>query len=434
VSPETLTPRRWFVSLAAIATMLLITAAAVVAAPGSPPVGNLEEEEVRAEAAAEEMGGESAFEEMAGESALEAIEAIAGTAAFAGMRGTASAGGRAYLAARRQVLAMLRSEPVAPGAFEREWTSLGPTEVGGRVRAVAIDPRDPTVIYTGGAAGGVWKSTDGGASWTPLTETLANVGVSAIAIDPRDPDVLYVGTGEQAGNRMNAENVFNGVGIMKTTDGGITWRLLGQTVVDPAFRVVQDIVISANDGDVVYAGVTGGVARSTDGGRTWELVLDASSDWGCMDVAIRTDQSPDVLLASCADMFPDGIYRSEDGGSSWLKVVDQVNGERAGFASIAFAPSDQDVAYASVARTVDSAGGSEGTLALLRSDDGGRSWSVRNGGDPAWLNWCGEPDGQGSYGNEIAIDPTDPDRLWLGGVDVFRSDDGGRTIVPAGYW
>lgn len=423
---ETSSPRRWFALLVAIATILITAAGAVLAQPGAAPAGDPEDESAEAEGSAE-----------MGEASIEAVEAVAGARAFAAMRvgpGSASAGGRAYLLARRQVLAMLRAEPVAPGAFEREWAPLGPSNVGGRVRALVVDPRNTDVMYAGGVAGGVWKSQDGGESWSPLTETLSNVGVSSIAMDPQDPDVLYVGTGEKPANRINLQNAFNGVGIMKTTDGGTTWRLLGQTVSDPGFGVVHDIVISANDPDVLYAGQSAGVARSTDGGQTWQTVLDATSVTGCVDLAIRTDIEPDVLLASCADDSPDGVYRSEDGGSTWTKVIDEVNGERAGFAAIAFAPSDQDVAYASVARTWDSPGGSTGTLALLRSEDGGATWSVRNNGSPAWLNWCPEPDGQGSYGNAIAVDPTDADRLWLGGVDAYRSDDGGRTVTIAGYW
>jgi photosystem II stability/assembly factor-like uncharacterized protein len=343
-------------------------------------------------------------------------------------------GAHPYLVARAQVLGMLRSSEVAPGAYEHDWEPLGPTNVGGRVRALAVDPRNADILYAGGVAGGVWKSEDAGASWSPLTETFSNVGVSSIAIDPTDSDVIYVGTGEELANRSDF-TPFRGIGIMKTTDGGDTWRLLPQTIGDPAFRVVNDLVISAANPKVLYAGVSAGVARSVDAGRTWKTVWETPGVTGCGDLAIRTDRSPDVILASCADAEPDGVYLSEDGGEQWKKVIDVVYGERAGYAAVAFAPSDQDIAYASVARTADSPGGQTGTLALLRSDDGGRTWKPRNDGATNWLGSCGpETSGQGDYGNAIAVDPTDPDRLWLGGVDAFRSDDGGTTITIASYW
>jgi len=358
-----------------------------------------------------------------------------GAAAFAEMRAgfEAAAGTHPYVAAREQVERMVRANAVAPGAFARDWTFLGPSDVGGRVRALVVDPRNTNVLYAGGVSGGVWKSTDAGGSWVPLTETFANVGVSAIVIDPRDSNVLYVGTGEFIATRFS-DSPLNGVGILKTTDAGATWRLLRATINNADFQVVHDLAISAADSNVLYASTTTGVSRSTDGGQTWQVVLQVDSESGCAEIALRTDRSPDVLLASCADFFPDGVYLSSDGGNTWAKVIDTVNGERAGRAAIAFAPSNQDIAYASVARTVDSPAGSSGTLALLRSDDGGQTWTVRNSGTTNWLGYCEDPAGQGYYGNVVAVDPTDPNRVWLGGVDMFRTDDAGQTVTIASYW
>jgi photosystem II stability/assembly factor-like uncharacterized protein len=301
-----------------------------------------------------------------------------------------------------------------------------------------VDPNDTNVLYVGGVAGGVWKSVDRGASWTPLTDTFANVGVSSIAIDPSDSRVVYVGTGEGFANRTNFEPT-NGVGIMKTTDAGATWRILPATIGNPDFRVVHDLVVSTNDPDRLYAATTTGISRSTDGGGSWEVVLRTQTYAGCPGLAIRTDRNPDVLLAACSDAYPDGVYRSADGGDTWTKVIAAVEGETAGAAAVEFAPSNQDIAYASVARTIDSPGGANGTLALLRSEDGGQTWTVRNRGgftpgSPSWLNHCPGQTGQGYYGNVIAVDPSNPDRIWLGGVDSFRSDDGGRTITVASYW
>src|SRR5262249_10541518 len=118
------------------------------------------------------------------------------------------------------------------------WTPLGPGNVGGRTRALVIDPRPPGTTYAGGRAGGVWKTTDGGASWRPVADLLANIAVNSLALDPKNPRVLYAGTGE---GFFNSDAV-RGAGIFKTTDGGATWTQLAATGT-PDFYFVNDLVI-----------------------------------------------------------------------------------------------------------------------------------------------------------------------------------------------
>src|SRR5687768_6439783 len=105
------------------------------------------------------------------------------------------------------------------------WSPLGPGNVGGRTRALVIDPRAPSTMYAGGVAGGVWKTTDGGGSWEPLDDIMANLAVSTLAIDPANSSVLYAGTGEGFFN----EDAVRGAGIFKTSDGGLTWKQLSGT-------------------------------------------------------------------------------------------------------------------------------------------------------------------------------------------------------------
>jgi photosystem II stability/assembly factor-like uncharacterized protein len=346
-----------------------------------------------------------------------------------------------YLSARRQAAFQLRRlragvalGQVAPGAFERSWTFLGPSNVGGRARGILIDPRDPNRMFVGGVAGGVWRSTDAGATWSPLTDTYGNVAVAALAMDPANPDVMYVGTGEllSSGNQWAS----TGIGILKTGDGGRSFRLLPSTA---AFGQVTDIMISSNDSKVLYVGTDQGVQRSSDGGETWQLVFQGNDGDGCQDLAIRTDMNPDVVFASCSLFLSLGVFRSVDGGTTWENVIGEVNGQPSGYAALAIAPSNQNVMYASVSEPFG--GGTRGSLALLRSDQGGAAgtWNVQNSGgggqgSPGWLNYCGDKGGQGYYGNAIAVDPTNPDRFWVAGVDTYRSEDGGRTMIIGGYW
>ncbi|HKE04303.1 MAG TPA: hypothetical protein VKE91_09595, partial [Blastocatellia bacterium] len=159
------------------------------------------------------------------------------------------------------------------------WTELGPGNVGGRTRALAIHPTNPDTIYAAAASGGVWKTTDGGARWAPLTDSLSNLAVNALALDGNDPNVIYAGTGEGFSN----SDARRGVGIFKTTDGGATWTLLtGTRATD--FYYVNDIVISRNNSQRVYAATNAGVFRSIDGGATWTRVLDSQSNGGCQDL------------------------------------------------------------------------------------------------------------------------------------------------------
>ncbi len=308
-------------------------------------------------------------------------------------------------------------------------------------------------MYAGGVAGGVWKSTNGGASWVPLTDSMANLAVSSMAMDPDNSSIIYAGTGE---GYFNVDAV-RGAGIFKTTDAGATWTQLGSTNTSN-FRYVNKIVVSPNDSNRVYAATRTGLHRSLDAGATWTQVLNASGVSGCVDLVVRSDQSTDAILAACgAGSFVQGtIYLNTDAGGSgsWTPVLGAVQGEAAmARTSLAIAPSNQNVVYALAASNTTSGDFRAGGLhAVFRSTDGGSTWTarVRNTSatklstvllsNPvyAFFSDCGfGPDArynQGWYDNVIAVDPIDPDRVWVGGIDLFRSDDGGANWGLASHW
>lgn len=352
----------------------------------------------------------------------------------------------------------LDATPHAKTAALGTWEALGPGNVGGRTRALVIHPDRPRTMFAAGVSGGVWKTTNGGARWRPVGDGLANLAVNSLAMDPGDPDVLYAGTGEGYFREVVRETSLplRGGGIFKSSNGGRSWELLSGTR-GKKFHWVNDLYVSPHDSDRLYAATRKGVLRSTDGGHKWKRVLrPKKTRGGCLDLAARSDTDGDYLFASCGTLNGGAVFRHEtaEGEGRWERVLAETGQGRT---SLAVAPSDQNVVYALASSTVPGPDGNflQALHAVFRSDQSGAagSWSatVRND-DPrkvntlilsnpivALLEECnfnGTNDyfSMGWYVNVIAVDPSNPDRVWAGGVDLFRSDDGGRTWNPATYW
>ena len=346
----------------------------------------------------------------------------------------------AYLNARNRTLQTLRDQRLSGlplrGAVGKPWTYLGPDNRGGRARTLVIDPRDPNVMYTAGVTGGIWKTTDGGQLWKPLTDTLSNIAVDSLEFDPANPDVIYAGTGEVA---VASGKRYRGLGIMRSTDAGGSWEFIPSTL-NSDFFWVGDIRVSRNDSDRIYAATVTGVWRSLDGGETWTQVYETVENAQCQQLVVRSDADPETILASCGGPHANlnRVVRSDDGGDTWEQVLPR--GGESGYIEIAIAPSNQDVVYASVTAPAEQ---EFGALELLRSDEGGAAgtWKLKNRptlapGSPNWLGWCeyDTMDGQGWHAHTLAVDPLNENRIWVGGVDLFRSDNGGRTLDIASYW
>jgi hypothetical protein len=341
------------------------------------------------------------------------------------------------------------------------WQSIGPGNVGGRTRALVIDPVDPNVMYAAAVAGGIWKTTNAGGSWTPLNDFLANIAVTVLAIDPSDHSTLYAGTGE---GYFNADGV-RGAGIFKTTDAGAHWMRLASTASNASFFFINDIVVSPANAQHVYTATRTGVWRSLDGGANWTQVIVsnlANGANGAMDLVMRSDQATDYIYAAVGTFSRSHIFRNTDAGGSgtWVDVFSDPVGGRT---SLAIAPSNQNVIYAMAACISCGAGTNpnfptanytDGLLGVFRSTSSGDagSWTtqVRNNSanlqdtlllaNPVngALTQCGFGTSQflnqGWYDNVIAIDPTDENKVWVGGIDLFRSDNGGVNWAVASYW
>jgi len=317
---------------------------------------------------------------------------------------------------QRRAIAELASEslPKAAGLQPSRWQSLGPSNVGGRVRALAFDPGAASRILAGTASGGLWISSDGGASWRANFDFLPNLSVTTIAFDPVNPNVVYLGTGEASAGLV-------GVGGFKSLDRGNTWQHLAATNSDANadWRFVNRIAVHPTQPQVVLAAltnnsrVTGAIYRSADAGATWTRASTAKA----LDIAFDP-ANPSNALAGLDD---GAILYSRDAGMSWARTAPLAASpsgrNTTARAEIAFARSQPGVAYASL---------DNGKGEVWRSDDSGASWTLLS--NPKHLG------DQGDYDNAIWVDPTDANHVLVAGLDIYQSRDGGATFSQVSDW
>lgn len=358
-----------------------------------------------------------------------------------------------YLAAREQMTIMPRYSSQLGRFLTREeanrfavgaWENLGPGNIGGRTRRLVIDPDVVTTMYAGAVAGGVWKTVDGAASWAPLDDFMANLAVASLAIDPNDTDTLYAGTGEGVFNF----DAVRGAGIFATHDAGGTWTQLAATN-NADFYYVNDLVVSPNSSARIYAATRTGVFRTLNGGTSWTKVIDGAAVNGCMDLAIKSDGPADTVFAACGTFAQGAIHRNVDAGGAgaWNAVFAEAG---MGRTLLALAPSNENTIYALAASTVGGPGGAytHALHAVFRSTTNGDSgtWTARVRNTDATIgntllltnapySLCyGSNYNQGWYDSIIAVDPVDANIVWVGGVDLFRSNDGGANWGIASLW
>jgi photosystem II stability/assembly factor-like uncharacterized protein len=327
-----------------------------------------------------------------------------------------------------------------------EWTPLGPFGYSqlagmGRINSIQFHPTDTNCWLICVAQGGVWKTTNAGNSWTSISGDLPILRTSYLSVHPTNPDIMYIALGDYAylGHNLqaneNKRNSHYGLGIYKTTNGGISWNATGLSFMQTDFEgsLIAKVMINENHPDTVIAVGQTGSFVTKDGGINWtktnsKLFWDLEKD----------HNSDSVLYASTGYVHAygigeAGILKSTDFGETWIELNSNI--PKTGLVQrieLAVAPSDYTCIYAIACDTIG------GFYGFYQSTNGGSSFSLKSDYTYQYniLNWRFDqtPGGQGRYDLAIAVDKYDKNKVTIGGVNIWQTSNGGSSFAPVSYW
>lgn len=293
-----------------------------------------------------------------------------------------------------------------------DWEQFGPTSTNqnwlARVHGIAINPVNPSIMYLAIAKGGLWKTTDGGTTWANLTDALSSQVSGCVALDPWDPNIIYYGTGEE----YYAGGTLSGVGIWRSTNGGATWTLYGNSTF--AGQRINEIVINNANPSKWHVSTDWGIYVTTNNGASFTRVL-----VGVGSALLRDPSSSSVYYAALGWPFggdpPNGVYKSVDGGITWfLQSTGLPTGTSAGRIELTICTSNQLVLYAAIASPTNY------FPTVYKTTNGGNTWAPT-----AAVSTAGYA--QGWYDLCIRVHPTNPDLVFCGEVRLSRSTNGGAS-------
>lgn len=331
-------------------------------------------------------------------------------------------------------LALARKSGTAALASAQDWVQVGPYNIGGRINAV-VAPPGGLPAYIGTANGGVFRSDDFGTNWQPLTDQLGLFSVGALELNPLNSNTVWLGTGDANGTLDG----YDGTGVFVSRDKGVNWKGMG---LRNTSRIAA-VKVSPVDSNRIYVAAMGksfttdsnrGLYRSLNGGLTWTRTLFVNDSTGVSDLAINP-LHPDTMYCTTwtrvrrlkyrrAFGVDCGIWRSVDAGATWQRLFNGLPtpGENTGRIAIAVAPSRPSTIYASMTTGVISGYVGAG---LYRSDDGGESWTRVDLGS----NHRNAFGGFAWYFGRVVVAPLDPENVWVLGVALLHSDNGGQSLI-----
>jgi photosystem II stability/assembly factor-like uncharacterized protein len=333
------------------------------------------------------------------------------------------------ISAYREAVAQAQTLCAQYGAADEViWSPAGPSNIGGRITAIGVHPSDPNTIYIGAADGGVLKSTDAGVNWTPIFDATASLSIGDIAVDPANANTVWVGTGEA----NTSGDSYPGDGIYRSTNGGQTWQNMGL----PNSHHIGRIAIDPTNPQRLFVAATGalfstnperGVYRTTNGGQSWERVLYLTDSTAAIDVLINP-QNPQIVFAAMWERIrhltnrnvggvTSGIWRSTDGGTNWTNLTTGLppSSPTIGRIGLTMSPTNTNLLYAVYSN---------------HPGDMMGVWKTTNGGD-TWTAAMSPPsttyNGFGWYFGQISVDPVDVNKVYVLGVPLLRSTNGGSS-------
>jgi photosystem II stability/assembly factor-like uncharacterized protein len=342
--------------------------------------------------------------------------------------------------------------PVTPDtllpASGTTWMSLGPTRDdyikngsttltqidSGRLNSIVVDPNNASRIFLATAAGGVWRTTDGGTTWIPLSKSLGTLATGALAMDPNNSNTLYLGLGDSFDG--------TGIGLIKTTDGGDTWSApvyLGSSTMTPA------LIVAPTNSNIVLAGTNAGLFRSTDAGATWATVSIATGQsfapyiWS---IAWTGGQSFALTLeanhAATTGTTDGQAWYSSDNGATWTRSTGFTKTAGIGRATVASAPSSRSTLYAMAA--IPNSTATADLADFFKSTNGGQTWTALGVTSKKYTNVKTSSVGsilnaQGWYNQLVVVHPTNPSIAYFGGALLLaKTADGGSTYTVMTDW
>ena len=331
------------------------------------------------------------------------------------------------------------------------WMPYGPSELPpsvdqitshgmGRINCIAFHPTDSATIFVGVAQGGVWKSTNSGASWTPLTDQLPIIRISDIAIDPTNPNTMYISVGDYGylGISLQSDgrkrHTHYGIGVYKTIDGGNTWTETGlslslNTLDESLIRRVM--VNPANPQELVAVGISG-IYKSYNAGTTWTK-KNSSIIWDFE----ANPKNANTLYASTGYIASlnegsAGILKSTNFGETWTALTTNIPAQQAQRVEMAISATDTNYIYAITC------GLDRGFEGFYRSTNAGTTWTKRysNTSGVNLLGWDNSSGGggQGTYDLAIVVDGNNKNKVYVGGINMWGTTDGGATWDGMSYW
>ena len=309
------------------------------------------------------------------------------------------------------------------------WTQVGPNNVPlqsngakrgiGRVNTIAFHPTNPDMIYVGAPAGGFWKSDNGGQTWQTTTDFLTNLGVSDIAINPSNTNEIYIITGDR-----DAGDTYS-YGLMKSSDGGLTFNTTGLSFNITGYYRGNRVLIDPIDNDIIIVATSNGIYRSTDAGINFTQTFQSIN---MTDIEFHPTNSNIIYGASKGNT---SIYKSVDNGINWSVSGSGLPSTNSVVrACVAVTPDNPSIVYALFGNN------SNGFYAVYKSTNEGQSW-VQQSNSPNLLGWSitgSDSEGQAWYDLAFACDPNDENILFVGGVNTWKSTDGGQNWSLNTHW